>query len=434
MTESKSSQKNNRHPLIYILGILSAFAVTLLLVQLIMNPPASDLLFLGGLLLLTSIVSGIVGFVSHRMGWWRQFHTLTLSLTIGYLLAAALTLFNVWLTAQYMFINDHDLALGTVLLIFASGISISFGYFLSASLTQSIREIVQGARQLRKGDFSVRVDVTGQDEIAQLAEAFNQTVAQLEEAEKAKHALDEARRNLVAWASHDLRTPLASLQAMIDSLADGVVDDPKTIARYMKQSQSEIERLNTMIEDLFELTQIDTGYLDLHMESSSLSDLISDTLESFSARARSRNLTLTGAVESDVDPVWMAPDKINRVLYNLLENAMRHTPPGGNIHIQSSLSEDAALVLVQDTGEGIPQKDLPYIFDRFYRREKSRSRDKNGSSGAGLGLAIAKGIVEAHNGQIWAESTPGEGTTMRFTLPKSPIGKTERTDILQNNL
>jgi signal transduction histidine kinase len=244
-------------------------------------------------------------------------------------------------------------------------------------------------------------------------------VQRLEEAKEAERHLEAARRNLVAWASHDLRTPLASMRAMIDALADGVVSDPETVARYLEQSQSEIARMSGLIDDLFELAQLDTGHLEINCAYNSLSDLISDTLQGFSARAQAKEIALTGSVSPEVDPVWMAPDKISRVLHNLLENAIRYTLPGGGIQLNAEVQEGAVLVTVKDTGEGIPPADLPYIFDRFFRGEKSRSREGYAGRGAGLGLAIAKGLVEAHGGRVSVHSQLGQGTEMSFALPKT---------------
>jgi signal transduction histidine kinase len=407
----------------YLLGILGALALTVTLVITFMHPPPEDLLSLALLFLFTGSASAAIGFAAHRLGAWRRLRSVSQTLTLGYLIAAALTFINVWITARLMFLNDHDLTLAGLLLLFAGSISVSFGYFLSTSLTQSLRDMVRATRRVREGDFAARVQVEGRDEVARLAEAFNAMTARLEAADREARTLDAARRDLVAWASHDLRTPLTSLRAMLDALADGVVTDPETVARYLRQSQNEIARMNALTDDLFELAQMDTGRLTLRCDAGSLSDLISDTLEAFTARARTKGLTLRGSVDAGVDPVWMASEKVSRVLQNLIENAMRHTPSGGEIHLRAEVQNGTVVVSLRDTGEGIAPEDLPRIFDRFYRgdaaRSRNRAREGAEGSGAGLGLAIAKGLVEAHGGRIWAESAPGRGTVMKFTLPKS---------------
>ena len=408
---------------IYLLGIVAALTLTITLVIALMRPPMDDLLSLVLLFGSTSAASAVIGFISHQLGWWRQLRTLNQTLTLGYILAAALTLLNVWITARLMFINAHDLTLAGLLLLFAGGISIAFGYFLSTSITQTLRELVRAAHRLSEGDFGARVPSAGRDEVAQLAQAFNAMAARLEQANAEAKKLDAARRDLVAWASHDLRTPLASLRAMLDALADGVVTEPETVARYVRQSQAEITRMSELIDNLFELAQLDTGNLVLRCEVSSLADLISDTLEGFTPRTQAQGLILTGVVAADVDPVWMAPEKISRVLQNLIENAIRHTPPGGAIRLHAERQAHDVVVSVKDTGEGIAPEDLPRVFDRFYRGDAARARrqPRNGTAGggAGLGLAIAKGLVEAHGGRIWAESAPNSGATIWFTLPRT---------------
>jgi two-component system sensor histidine kinase BaeS len=210
---------------------------------------------------------------------------------------------------------------------------------------------------------------------------------------------------------------------MLEAVADGVVSDPDTVARYLRQCQSEVGRMSALIDDLFELTQLDAGGPALRFEASSLSDLISDTLEGFAARAEARGIHLSGSVASGVDPVWMAPEKMSRVLRNLLANAIRHTPAGGQITLTAEAQGESVTVLVSDTGEGIAPEDLPRVFERFYRAEKSRSREgyTDELGGAGLGLAIVRELVEAHGGHIEARSAPGRGTTMVLTLPRETM-------------
>jgi signal transduction histidine kinase len=398
------------------LVILVVLVLTLVLIQWIMHPPPGDLIYLAIYLSITSLGSAIFGFISHRLGWWRRLPRLSYALILGYILAGGLTLFNVWITARLMFINQHDLALGSLLLLFAGGISIAFGYFLSNAITQALEKLVNGAEQLSRGDFSTRVPVKGQDEVARLSMAFNQMAERLEQATAAERVLDETRRNLVAWASHDLRTPLTTLRAMIDALADGVVEDPETVSRYLRQSQNEITRMSRLIDDLFELAQLDAGHLDLDLAWINLSDLVSDTLESFAARAQSQGVTLEGSVAPEVDPIWAAADKLSRILDNLLGNALRHTSEGGAIKLHAMLEGENILVLVADNGSGISPVDLPHVFDRFYRGERSWTRTSDPDCGSGLGLAIVKGLVEAHGGEIWVESELEVGSKFWFTL------------------
>jgi signal transduction histidine kinase len=312
-----------------------------------------------------------------------------------------------------MFASQHDLLLAGVLLVFAGGIAMSLGYFFSAALTDTIATLNNAAQAIAEGDLSVRVPVAGNDEIAQLGQAFNEMAARLEAAGRKQRELDQLRRDLIAWVGHDLRTPLASTRVIVEALADGLIDDPETAQRYLRTAQRDIKSLTLLIDDLFALAQMDAGGLQVDRQPASISDLISDTVESFAALAEQRRVTLTGQAAPGVDPVAIDAQQISRVLANLVSNALRHTPEDGSVRVEARLDGDQVRVEVSDTGQGIRPQDLPHVFERFYRGEKSRSRATGGS---GLGLAIAKGIVEAHHGRIWAESEPGQGATFCFTL------------------
>ncbi|MES0360704.1 MAG: ATP-binding protein, partial [Anaerolineales bacterium] len=221
------------------------------------------------------------------------------------------------------------------------------------------------------------------------------------------------RKELIAWIGHDLQTPLASVSAIIEALADGVIEDSETEKRYFITAKKNIASLSHLIDDMFQMAQIDAGGLALNYESVVISDLISDSLESFTELAKRKEITLHGSVSPELGMVQMDVQRINRVLNNLLDNALRHTPSGGVVEVRSYPSDQNVNVEVIDDGEGITPEDLPQIFDLFYRGELSR---RNSSAGAGLGLAISKGIIEAHGGKIEVHSHPGE-TVFSFTIP-----------------
>jgi signal transduction histidine kinase len=281
-------------------------------------------------------------------------------------------------------------------------------------MTQSLRSLQQGAQQLAMGDFSARVILNEVDELSKVAEAFNKMADELEMSFARQKALEQARRNLTAAVSHDLRTPLASIRAMIEAIIDGVVTDPATIRRYHATIHSQIESLSVLINDLFELSKLETDQIQLNKEAINLNDLLSDVLESMQPQAKSKNVSLKAIFCEDLPLIRAELAKIQRVLYNLIQNAIRHTPDSGSIALTTTVVPAGVQVEVADTGEGISPEDLPYIFDQFFRGEKSRSRE---TGGAGLGLAIAKRIIEAHQGQIWVESQPGQGTRFSFVLP-----------------
>lgn len=397
-------------------GILALLAISLAFFKLLMSPPSNELGLMALFLGITALVSALVGYAAYRWGWVNRSPTLRWTLLSGYVLASLLTFFNVWFSAELMFASEHDLLLAIVLLIFAGGIATILGYFLSGTVSERIHLLEEAAERLAQGDLQTRVPVNGRDEVAALSASFNQMVEQLQAANKKQRELEDLRRDLVAWASHDLQTPLTSMRAILEALSDGVVDEPEMVKRYLATAQREVMSLSALIDDLFQMSQLDAGGFPLHRDQASLNDLLSDTLESFSQLAGRQELTLEGQVESDVDPVGMDTQAIGRVLNNLLSNAIRHTPARGRVSVWVRRSARGVEVTVSDTGEGIRPQDLPHIFERFYRGDAARSRQR-GTGGAGLGLAIARGIVQAHGGDIGVESQLGRGTQFTFHLP-----------------
>src|SRR5512138_1532986 len=398
------------------IGILLILAISLAFFKLLMAPPFKQLGLMALFLGFTAVASALVGYGAYRFGWVNLSPTLRWTLLGGYALASILTFFNVWFSAKLMFASEHDLLLAIVLLVFAGGIATILGYFLSSTVTERIHLLKEAAEKLAGGDLQTRVPVNGHDEIAALSESFNQMVAQLQAADQKQRELEEMRRDLIAWASHDLQTPLTSMRAVLEALSDGVVDEPEMVKRYLQTAQRDVMSLSALMDDLFQMSQLDAGGFPLERAPASLSDLVSDTLESFSELAKQQDITLEGFVETDVDPVLMDTQAIGRVLNNLISNALRHTPAQGRVSVWVRRTGHGVEVTISDTGEGIRASDLPHIFERFYRGDAARSRSR-GNGGAGLGLAIARGIVQAHGGTIRVESEPGKGTQFTFYIP-----------------
>jgi signal transduction histidine kinase len=402
-------------PLILVGSVALTLGLTLVIFDQLIHPPVQDVGALAAFLSITAALSIAAGYGAYRLGWPLRFPRLGWTLLAGYVLSSVLTFLNVGVTAWLMFVNRHDLLLATVLLLFAGGIAVSLGYYLSVSLTDRVTDLSRAAGRIAQGQLDARVPELGRDELAELARTFNDMAVQIERAEQQQRELDRLRRDLVAWIGHDLRTPLTSVRVIVEALADKVVEDPETVARYLETAQHQIGSLSLLLDDLFEMAQIDAGGLKLERHPNSICDLISDTLEAFTALAERQGVSLEGAAPPEADPVVMDVGKIGRVLNNLLDNALRHTPQGGTVHVGAAVEEDCVRVEVSDTGEGIPSADVRHVFESFYRGEKSRSR---ATGGAGLGLAIASGIVEAHGGQIGVDSAVGQGTRVWFTLPK----------------
>lgn len=409
--------RNTLRFLRFTIAIVLALEISLALFYFLLHPPISSFIFLTGLMSGMAIISLITVYLSYRLGWMYRSKGLKTTMLGGYAITLTIVLLNMGLISRVMFTSVQDVVLTGILLIFTSGIVMTFGYFLSQTLTERMEELAKAAEEIAQGNLAMRVPVTGNDELARLGNAFNDMAIQLDQMDIRQREMRKMRNELLAWIGHDLRTPLTSIRAMLEALADQVVEDPETIQRYLATAQKETRYLSRLIDDLFDMSQMEAGGLRLDLQENSLTDLVSDTLESFTEQAFKEGILLDGSVEKDVDPVVMDAQLIGRVLTNLTSNAIRYTPPGGTVSIHAKKVGTRIQVEVIDNGDGIKAEDIPFVFERFFRGEKSRSRQ---TGGTGLGLAISRGIVEAHDGQIRVESTEGVGTRMIFTIPKSP--------------
>jgi signal transduction histidine kinase len=274
---------------------------------------------------------------------------------------------------------------------------------LGRKILRPLDQLRSASTRLAGGDLSARATESGPRELRELSVSFNQMASNLEQ-------LFDARRELVAWASHDLRTPLASLRAMVEALEDGLA----TPDEYLPAVRAQTEILTRLVEDLFELALIDAGALTLELRDTSLSELVSSCVDALEADARAHDVRFDPRLDPADPAVRVAPDKVQRVLLNLLNNAVRHSRPSGAVAVVVERDTDHVVVAVEDDGDGFAGDTELRMFERFWRADESRART---SGGSGLGLAIAQGLVEAHGGRIWAENRAGGGARVAFTLP-----------------
>jgi signal transduction histidine kinase len=297
------------------------------------------------------------------------------------LVSVALPLAAVSVSGTVMFSSGHDMTL-----LFVAAASSSAAVFAGLVVARSISGPVQRLRAassgLSAGDLAVRAPESGPRELAELGAAFNEMAANLER-------LFDVRSQLVAWASHDLRTPLASMQAMVEALEDGLVEP----AQYLPSLREQVRLLTAIVDDLFELARIDAGVLTLELGEARLGPLIEACLRGIEPEANARKITLNAEVNGS-PPVLCAPEKVERILYNLLANALRHTPTDGSVAVRVHPIADEVCITVEDTGTGF----------------------REGVEGPGLGLAIARGFVEHQGGRLWRENRPGGGARISFTL------------------
>ncbi len=296
------------------------------------------------------------------------------------------------------------LAIGALL---AGALGLLLGVILSRSLTAPLRHLSNAARVVAARDFSHRVKEEGSAELTEVAQAFNQMTTALEESER-------QRQNMVADVAHELRTPLTVIQGNLQAILDDVYPlDKAEISRLYDETRL----LSRLVDDLRELALADAGQLRLNRQPVAAAEIAQAAVASLSLAAEAKEVALSAQVPADLPPVHADPDRLAQVLHNLLVNALRHTPAGGTVTVTATPGATDLEIAVVDTGEGIAAEDLPHVFDRFWRADRSRSRDRLLTGGSGLGLSVAQSLVEAHGGRIWVESAAGRGAAFRFTLP-----------------
>jgi signal transduction histidine kinase len=336
--------------------------------------------------------------------------------------------------AGAMFISSHDLSALIVVISVSTAIAIGGAIQMGDEMGRGHRGVGDLAEVLASGGTIDAASVDGPHEMRQLAELLADVSHRLEESRRRERALETSRREIVAWVSHDLRSPLATIRAMAEALDDGVVSDAETVARYHGQLRRDSERLSLLVDDLFELSRINSGTLELDRRPVCLTEVVADAMSAARTHADLKGVRLVDDVD-ELPRMEVASQEVTRVLHNLLDNAIRHTPAGGDVVVGGGgrppppppprgggaggaggpPPHEAATIVVADQCGGIPEPDLSRVFDVAFRSDAARSKD---SRGGGLGLAIAKGLVEAHAGSIDV-GNEGDGCRFVVRLPRT---------------
>ncbi|GAA2263013.1 HAMP domain-containing sensor histidine kinase [Glycomyces scopariae] len=368
--------------------------------------PPRDIAVLVTTAAVASAVAGVVGGLVLRRLRGRGARVQTMTVALSSVLVAAT---GVVTAALAMFISFHDLVLLFVVLIVASGVAFGAAWQLGDDIGAGALQVGAYARTMIDGERHRAPAVTGPGELAALAGELADVSHRLEESRRRERALESSRRELIAWVSHDLRAPLATIRAMAEALDDGVVDDDTAVKRYHAQIRTDAERLTALVDDLFELSRINSGSLRLGSEQVDLRDAVADALAGASAAADLKQVAVVEHLAA-LPPADVAARECCRALDNLLDNAIRHTPAGGTVRIEAAADAGAAVLHIDDECGGIPAADLPRVFDIAYRGDRARARDDRGG---GLGLAISRGLIEAHAGTVTVANT---STGCRFTV------------------
>lgn len=367
-------------------------------------------------ILIAAGCTGAVGTIGIGALWLLRRASLRLSLQAASVIAILAVVAGTLGTANAMFISHHDLGVVGMVCVVAGVVAFGFSWLLGRQVEKGSLALRQAARSLGQegAGFSAPSGPMAA-ELAALSQELAATAGKLRESRERERRMDRSRRSLIAWVSHDLRTPLAGLQAMAEALDDGLAADP---GRYYGQIRTEVTRLASMVDDLFELSRIQSGTLALSMDRIEVGDLVSDTVASMEAVARARGVRLDGQAEG-APLIWADARELSRALANLVTNGIRHTPEGGRVRIEAAPQQDGVLITVADGCGGIPEADLESVFTMGWRGTEARTPAAEG--GAGLGLAIVRGIVEAHRGRVSVANVAGGCRfEMRLPAPQSP--------------
>jgi len=349
----------------------------------------------------------------------RQLGSASLRLRFGAVaaLASCFALSNLVVLSWAMFVNPHDAALLGALLVYSVAVGMAVALLLGKSTAAAVERLEHAAHRLGRGDLTARTDDdepamvdSGGPELWMLARTLDEMAERLQQAQARERDAEAVRRDLISAVSHDLRTPLASLRAMVEAVADEVIDDPASLRRYSFEMGRSVGQLSKLVDDLFELAQLEAGVIATETRRSRLGEIVETALATVAVPAAEKGLRLVAEVDTTAD-LTCSP-RLERVLLNLLHNAVQHTPADGTVRLAATLRDDWIELAVEDTGSGIRREDLDRVFDPFFRADPARH-----GPGAGLGLALARRIVEAMGGRISAESVAAGGARFAVSLP-----------------
>lgn len=360
---------------------------------------------------LVAAVSAVGLAAAHRLADQRPRRPLRTRFDIVVGVAVGVVLATVLAAAQLMFVSKHDALIVSAIVVAAALVAWRAGRVASARVVREVGQIRDALTAVGAGERDRRVVAGAATELAELADAVTLMIGQLAQEETRRDAADSARRTLVASVSHDLRTPLAALRLMLAAIEDEVVDE-RTRTRYLATMHTHVSALGSMIDDMFELSRLEAGDLEWSIRQVELPELVQETVAAMRVEAEAKGVGVAAELGALPRPARADPDRLQRVLFNLIQNAIRHTPADGSVTVRAERAGDWVEIEVADTGAGIPREDRERVFDPFVRGEDDGER----ATGAGLGLVISRAIVEAHGGRIWLADSE-VGTRVRFVIP-----------------
>ena len=349
----------------------------------------------------------LAAWIRARAGSLRRQFALVVAIVVAPVLVALIV------GDALMVVSTRGVVIVAAIVIGAGLVAILAARMVAGGIMHDVEAIRDGLVAVRRGQREVTIETSAHDELAELAAAANAMICQLREEEAGRDLSEAARRDLVAAVSHDLRTPITSLRLLADAVGDGIVEDAEMRRGYLRRMGTHIDALSVLIDDLFELSRLEAGDISWTIEQVPLPELVGETVEAMRVQAEAKGVAVTADVPETLKPAHANPEKLQRVLFNLIQNAIRHTPADGSVVVRAESVPSGVEFEVADTGDGIAAEERERVFTAFYRGGADAART---SPGAGLGLAVSRAIVEAHGGRIWLADA-SVGTRVRFSLP-----------------
>jgi len=397
----------------FVVALLSLYLATVGLFWIFVAPTQTDLQIMAAVLGSATAVVGWGGFLAYRKHWIYRVLRVGTVVWAAYLLAAALILVIVWFVAQLLFINPYDVVLVAIVMLFASGVVVSIGYIQSAALSEKLESLSGAAELLAMGRYHVRVEIDDNDELSRLASIFNVMASQLEAAARKEHQLDLLRRDLMVWIGYDLRVPLMSTRTMVESITEGLVSDPEIIDRYLQIAKRDINVLSDLVDDLYDMAQLDTNGIRLERAPTRICDLIDLTMADLAQEALQKKVSLTSRCAADVPVVAMDMRQMARAMNNLARDAIHRVPKGGSVRINAYPTRSGVLIEIADFYEGTRPEDIATTLKLFFGEDDVRSQTNETTR---LRLALANAIVRAHGSTIRLQRIGDQGLRLVFAL------------------
>jgi signal transduction histidine kinase len=366
----------------------------------------------------------LVGLLAYALAWIQRVPRLGSTVFIGYGVAALFVCLATGWLANALFVDAYDRTAVLIIMAYSLGIMLCLGYLHAAMLSARVEALIGAAEALRLGRFHARVELEGNDQLAQLGAVFNAMADKLEEEDRKERQLDRMRRELQNWVGSDLRVPLATARATVDALAEGTVDNPETYIRFLRTARRNLNILTDLVDDLYDMAQLETGLIELNRQRMDVAALIAKVVGPMAQAAADKGVALTGGAAPGLPPIDIDALQVERVMTNLVTHALHRTPAGGTIKVNAYPTRQGVLFEVADHYEGERPEDMRELLEMFLEEDDVR---RPGNAGVPLSLAMASTIVQAHGGQIRSERIGNKGLRLVFTLSQdeslAPAGR-----------